>query len=87
MEEFLNKLSPSAFDFYVDEMMSDATVPIQFKNDNFNSEVIELSFSIRQYLWFFFFLKKFIYNNLIVIMGEEGFEHWMSLLEIVGDAN
>ncbi|XP_050252095.1 NAC domain-containing protein 74-like isoform X6 [Quercus robur] len=39
VEEFLNKLSPSAFDFYVDEMMSDATVPIQFKNDNFNSEV------------------------------------------------
>ena len=54
MEEFLNKLSPSAFDFYVDEMMSDATVPIQFKNDNFNSEVIGLSFSIRHYLWFFF---------------------------------
>ncbi|KAK9994922.1 hypothetical protein SO802_024625 [Lithocarpus litseifolius] len=42
VEEFLNKLSPmspSAFDFYVDEMMSDATAPIQFKNDNFNSEV------------------------------------------------
>ena len=54
MEEFLNKLSPSTFDFYVEEMMSDATVPIQFKNDNFNSEVIGLSFSIRHYLWFFF---------------------------------
>ncbi|XP_075648870.1 uncharacterized protein LOC142619598 [Castanea sativa] len=39
VEDFLNKLSPSAFDFYVDEMMSDATVPIQFKIDNFNSEV------------------------------------------------
>ena len=43
MEDFLNKLSPSAFDFYEDEMMSDATAPIQFKNDNFNSEVIGLS--------------------------------------------
>ena len=43
VEEFLNKLSPSAFDFYEAEMMSDATAPIQFKNDNFNSEVIGLS--------------------------------------------
>ncbi|KAK4570993.1 hypothetical protein RGQ29_029730 [Quercus rubra] len=41
VEEFLNKLSPSTFDFYVEEMMSDATVPIQFKNDNFNSEDLE----------------------------------------------
>nr|XP_023913065.1 uncharacterized protein LOC112024677 isoform X5 [Quercus suber] len=39
VEEFFNKLFPSASDFYVDEMMSDATVPIQFNNDNFNSEV------------------------------------------------
>ncbi|KAM3681780.1 hypothetical protein ACJW31_12G024700 [Castanea mollissima] len=39
VEEFLNNLSPSAFDFYVHEMMSDATAPIQFKNDNFYSEV------------------------------------------------
>ena len=82
MEEFLNNLSPFAFDFYADEMMSDATAPIQFKNGNFNFEVIILSFSIRHYLWFFFF-----FNNLIVIMGEGGFEHGMSLLEIVRDAN
>ena len=58
MEEFLNNLSPSAFDFYVEEMMFDATAPIQFKNDNFNSEVIGLSFSIRHYLWVFFFFNK-----------------------------
>ncbi|XP_050252097.1 protein NTM1-like 9 isoform X1 [Quercus robur] len=39
VEEFLNNLFPSTFNFYVDEMMSDATAPIQFKNGNFNSEV------------------------------------------------
>ncbi|KAK4570999.1 hypothetical protein RGQ29_029731 [Quercus rubra] len=39
VEEFLNNLSPFAFDFYVGEMMSDATAPIQFKNGNFNFEV------------------------------------------------
>ncbi|XP_075648865.1 uncharacterized protein LOC142619594 isoform X3 [Castanea sativa] len=39
VEEFFNNLSPSTFDFYADEMMSDATAPIQFKNDNFNPEV------------------------------------------------
>ena len=69
MEEFLNNLSPSAFDFYVEEMMFDATAPIQFKNDNFNSEVIGLSFSIRHYLLFFFFFFNLFINNLIVIMG------------------
>ena len=43
--------SPSAFDFNAVKMMFDATAPVQFKNDNFNSEVIGLSFSFRHYLW------------------------------------
>ena len=55
MEKYWNMFSPSAFDFHADEMMFDATEPVQFKSDEFNSEVIGLSFSIKHYLWFLFF--------------------------------
>ena len=50
MEKYWNMFNPS-FDFNAVKMMFDATAPVQFKNDNFNSEVIGLSFSIRHYLW------------------------------------
>ena len=51
VEKYLNMFSPSAFDFNAVKMMFDATAPVQFRNDNFNSEVIGLSFSFRHYLW------------------------------------
>ena len=54
MEKYWNMFNPS-FDFNADEMMFDATAPVQFKSDDFNSEVIGLSFSIKHYLWFLFF--------------------------------
>ncbi|XP_023913056.1 NAC domain containing protein 50 isoform X2 [Quercus suber] len=39
VKKYLNMFSPSAFDFNADEMMFDDTAPVQFKNDDFNSEV------------------------------------------------
>ncbi|XP_030934027.1 NAC domain-containing protein 74-like isoform X3 [Quercus lobata] len=39
VEKYWNMFSPSTFDFPADEMMFDATEPVQFKSDEFNSEV------------------------------------------------
>ncbi|XP_075650656.1 uncharacterized protein LOC142621222 isoform X3 [Castanea sativa] len=47
VEKSWNVFSPSAFYSNADEMMFDATAPVQFKSDNFNSEV---DFNVEEFL-------------------------------------